>query len=146
MKTGILFLAAIMLLSFGCAGNDDLSRDGNAINTEINEQDTTAFSDDLSKDVGYIVDYYQCTGGFKGYYIISENLKDTLIAYNLPDVYKDSLEFYDKEKPGYSYRYEYKIEFVYTIAGEEDIPACLALYYIRYPYAKQIIVKSASKL
>lgn len=103
-------------------------------------------SGDEFKDTGYIVDSYSCTDGFKGYYIISENLKDTLISYNLPDVYKDPLVFYDMERPEYSYRYEYKIEFVYTIAGEEDIPICVALYHIRYPYARQIIIKSANKL
>ncbi|MDR0567436.1 MAG: hypothetical protein LBG47_10470 [Prevotellaceae bacterium] len=103
-------------------------------------------NDDEFKDVGYIVDSYSCTDGLKGYYIISENLKDTLIAYNLPDVYKHPLVFYDMESPEYSYRYEYKIEFVYTIAEKEDIPICLALYHIRYPYARQITIKLASKL
>jgi hypothetical protein len=124
-----------------------------AIQVPVISQDTEIKLDILSqasdyglKDTGYIVDSYSCTDGLKGYYIISENLKDTLIAYNLPDVYEVPSVFYDIERPEYSYRYEYKIEFVYTIAKEEDIPVCLALYPVKYPYAKQITVKSASKI
>jgi hypothetical protein len=37
MKTKNLFLAAIMLLSFGCADNEDLSKDDDAANTEVSE-------------------------------------------------------------------------------------------------------------
>jgi hypothetical protein len=37
MKTKNLLLSIILLLSFGCSNNDDLSKDDNAANTEVNE-------------------------------------------------------------------------------------------------------------
>jgi hypothetical protein len=104
---------------------------------------------------GYIIDYDQCAG-FKergettakasGYYIISENLKDTLLTYNLPDdLFEFPWAFFKNESP---YRYEYKIRFTYRLAEEEEKinPLCTAQYAVLYPYAKQVIINKARKL
>jgi hypothetical protein len=103
-------------------------------------------SGDELKDTGYIVDSYSCTDGLNGYYIISENLKDTLLSYNLPDIYTDPLIFYDLERPEYSYRYEYKIEFTYSIIENDEPRVCLAMYVARYPNARPVIIKSVRRL
>ena len=42
MKTKILFIAGLILFfAYGYSGNDELSKNGNTANAEVNEQDTT---------------------------------------------------------------------------------------------------------
>jgi hypothetical protein len=83
MKTEILFLAAILLLSFGCADNDDLSEDDNAAKTEVKDMTGT----------GKIVGYSKCYDTEKdstllGIFIITE-ASDSLLTFNIP------LSFFD---------------------------------------------------
>jgi hypothetical protein len=148
MKTKFLnwLFAIVLILLFGCSKEPD---------NEI------VYTD------GYIVDYNSCaafkergetTAKARGYYIISENLKDTLLTFNLPD---DLFEFpwaffgyagtdYDWKEGGstLAYRYEYKIRFTYRLAEEEEkiILLCNAFLYDPYLRAKQVIIKTASKL
>jgi hypothetical protein len=135
MRTRILFLSCILLLLSGCINKEGLPQEDNIAKTGINENTEI-------KDTGYIVDYQPCSSSFGGYYIISENLKDTLLTYNLLDFYETPLDFGD----GVSHQYEYKIEFTYTIAKDSDYPLCTTFYNILYPYAKHIIIKSVYRL
>jgi hypothetical protein len=108
------------------------------------------------KDIGYIVDYAGCDGYGEafGYYIITENQKDTLVTYNLPDgVYTFPQSFYDNPEP---YRYSYGIAFTYRLAaGDEKRGAvCPAMYQPHRLYwnkestgeEKQVIIISAGKI
>ena len=106
---------------------------------------------------GYIVNYDYCgglemeekTAKANGYFIISENLKDTLLTYNLPDnLFEFPLAFFGRESSEHSYRYDYKIGFTYRIAKESEriYTLCPAMYPRKYSNARQIIIDSASNL
>jgi heat shock protein HslJ len=102
---------------------------------------------------GYIIDYDMC-GGFLergattakayGYYIISENKADTFLTYNIPAPFDElPLAFFNGDS---SYRHE-KIRITYRVAEESEkvYVVCPAIYPIRYPNAKQIIITSIEK-
>jgi hypothetical protein len=140
-----VLLAIVLIASFGCSKEPH---------------------DDTVYTVGYIVDYERCAG-FKergettacanAYFIISENLQDTILTYNLPD---DLFEFPSAffvhagpdyswdDNPGHPYRYAYKIRFTYRLAEEEEkiILVCDAFHYKFYPRTKQAIINKVSKL
>ena len=95
--------------------------------------------------VGYIVDYGMCdqcrvipnengdSASACLYYIITEDLKDTFAAFNLPDnPLRLPVEFFNNwPNNGSLYRYTYKIQFEY----EEDFPKpCTDMGPSRFPY------------
>jgi hypothetical protein len=156
MKTKFLIgLFAIgLILSFGCSG--ELKVEG-----DIDElRDSAIYTE------GYIVNYNRCVGlkergeataKARGYYIISENLQDTLLTYNLPDdLYEFPLAFFGYAPSDYdwiegspepAFRYTYKIKFTYRLAKEEEkiIPVCDAFHYDLYHMAKQVIIDKIKK-
>lgn len=114
-----------------------------------------------SKKKGYIVGFDSCTINHHykiGYIIITEDLKDTLITYNLSDntykmpasvllnpsntLYKiPELYFQNyRNSPFFpeSLRYEYPVNFSYSIANEDEIVS-LSINY-------QIIIKSVTNV
>lgn len=117
---------------------------------------------------GYIVGYDPCTINHHyriGYVIISQDLKDTLVTYNLSDiVYKmpasvvfnsDTLYkipwLYFQNYFGTPYfpdtlRYKYGVKVSYSIAKESEMVYNLCTYAISpKPSDNQIIIKSATK-
>ena len=84
--------------------------------------------DNLLKE-GYIVGFEPCSyqHHYKiGYAIITTNLKDTLMTYNLPDsIYTFPSEYFNNYvNTGYfpsNARYEFKIKFSCTIAKGDEI-------------------------
>jgi hypothetical protein len=155
MKTKSLigFLTALFLLSWGCT-NDPL-------------KDNAEETPDQQKAIqteGYIVGYDPGSGivvqnGFGeagGYFIISADLKDTLLTYNLPkglynfpeDICSRSTHpIYPSLFPD-SYREAFKIQFSYDIASEEELVHNIYIgITLILPFnATQVIIKSASKI
>jgi hypothetical protein len=106
---------------------------------------------------GYIVGFDPCSlknNYATGFAIISMNLKDTLMTYNLPDsIYRFPLEnFQNYENTGYfptDLRFKYKIRVTYAIATESEKISLFCLAYINqseFINATQVIIKSASKI
>jgi hypothetical protein len=84
--------------------------------------------DKIPQNEGYIVGFDPCSyqHNYKlGYAIITTNLKDTLMTYNLPDsifIFPPEY-FYNYFNSGYfpsKARYEFKIKFTYTIANKDQ--------------------------
>jgi hypothetical protein len=84
-------------------------------------------SDNLYKE-GYVVGFEPCSyqHNYKlGFAIITSDLSDTLMTYNLPDsifVFPPEY-FYNYYNSGYfpsKARYEFKIKFTYTIANKDQ--------------------------
>jgi hypothetical protein len=84
-------------------------------------------NDNPYKD-GYIVGFEQCSyqHNYKlGYAIITTDLRDTLMTYNLPDsifIFPPEY-FYNYINSGYfpsKARYDFKIKFTYTIANKDQ--------------------------
>jgi hypothetical protein len=109
---------------------------------------------------GVTVDTYTQTGSSRGYFIISDNKKDTLVTYNLPsDLFDFSIECFDSPDPHEmcafpdKFRYNFKIRMTYEIASEtlRDGCWCFALYGLYskfYPIGKysEVFIKSIIKL
>ncbi|RPH25544.1 MAG: hypothetical protein EHM93_19925 [Bacteroidales bacterium] len=137
---------------------------------------TTAFSCkkddiDLKQAEGYIVGFDPCTINHHyriGYVIITADLKDTLITYNLSDnTYKmpasvmcSTSDTIYKIPEGYfsnfrnsayfpkSVQYEFKIKLVFTKANENEMVFNVCTHDINqadFNNAKQVIIKSATK-
>lgn len=116
---------------------------------------------EVYSDVGYIVGFDPCTGGFldnenKGFIIITEQSKDTLLTYNLPP---DIFTFPNAYFANYWYvflfpdsaKYDYKISFEYSFTEENDKVAsfCVADIYLGdfnyFVRNRQVILISARK-
>ena len=104
---------------------------------------------------GYIVGFNPCSLKNQyatGYVIITQDLKDTLMAFNFPDtIYKFPLVFFqDYENTGYfpsNVRFEYKIRITYTIATESEkiYPFCFAnINQSEFYKTTQVIIKTVS--
>ncbi|MDR2086152.1 MAG: hypothetical protein LBP72_03145 [Dysgonamonadaceae bacterium] len=129
----------------------------------------TSMSDDFPEQndqwEGYIVGWEGCSGSSingeygeaKGYYIVSSDLKDTLLTYNLPsDVFKFSATCFNRGRfftPVWFedvFRYAFRGYFEYEIVPEEEkiIPICPAITLIRpeAAHAQQVIIKSVKKI
>lgn len=129
-----------------------------SISMEIEEKTVDAV--DLQMD-GYIIGFDRCSGvkiddgkgKAGGYYIVSTNLKDTVLTYNLPEnifdfpagcfpaTFSSPVWFSD------TYNKEFKVNIQYKIAFKEEIvyPLCQGNILIQNVNATQIIVKSARK-
>ncbi|MDR3286913.1 MAG: hypothetical protein LBT27_05680 [Prevotellaceae bacterium] len=90
-----------------------------------------------------------------GYYIVSEDLRDTLLTYNLPkNIFNfpsscfSTTNFYTPRWFPNEFRNEFKMKISYEIASEEDMIfyVCLANVLIQHVNATQIIIKSANKI
>jgi hypothetical protein len=106
----------------------------------------------------YIVGYDACPGVYiqngtaksRGYVLVSENLEDTLLTYNLPD----NLFIFPAEiMPGdafgldlfpQEYRFTYKVQMNYVPMTEEEIlgtfAPCITLYEQKYYFVPTFIV------
>ena len=91
MKPKVLILSIVLLLSFGCFNNNDLSQGDNATETEVK----------LLTGVGKIVGYSKChdaekNSTFLGILIITE-ANDSLLTFNIPfsffDLDSNQLEY-----------------------------------------------------
>jgi len=113
-------------------------------------------NDKISENEGYIVGFDPCAyqHHYKiGYAIITSDLKDTLMTYNLSDsIYSFPPEyFYNYFNTGYfpsTARYEFKIYFSYTVAEENEKVYNLCTTDINmadFKNAVQVIIKSVSK-
>jgi hypothetical protein len=115
----------------------------------------------------YIVGYDACSvgnstndsGEYKtgGYLIVSENLADTLVAYNLPN---GMFDFQEEIMPGdifgfnffpQEYRFTYPMQMTYRTATEEEIQnvvkPCLTYYPVLYNIEPTyIVITSISKI
>ncbi|MCL1943077.1 MAG: hypothetical protein FWF54_05960, partial [Candidatus Azobacteroides sp.] len=152
--------------------------DGNLL--EINAKDDAWPSDlaewkilnknDYKQTTGYIVGYETCgltiengTGHAKGYIVISEDMKDTLTVYNLPqDIYSFPAKIFPETQVWHvnvsfpeQYRYAFKLHMKYTVSSEEEIQhlglkeycTISAMYPIieTYKNCVPVIVNSAEK-
>jgi len=100
-------------------------------------------STDVHKTTGYIVaqivghysyfdeEYAQ----FNGYYIISEDLQDTLATYNLPENMRKFPREFFANKENYRYTYKLVLEYQSTVSNSVVVPA---MYPVTFPYAKYI--------
>jgi hypothetical protein len=111
----------------------------------------------------YIVGYDVCSGvevlnnkmsKSKGYLLISDDLKDTLLTYNLPDsLFVFPVKIMPTSVFGFNffpeqYRFAYKIQMTYQIASEEQkmFFPCITLYPQLYSIEPvQIIITSIHK-
>jgi hypothetical protein len=115
----------------------------------------------------YIIGYDACSignisndsGEYRtgGYLFVSENLTDTLVAYNLPNrIFNFSEELMPKEIFGFNffpeeYRLTYPVQMTYRIATEEEIQnvvkPCITYYLVLYNIEPvYIIITSISKI
>ncbi|RUT73008.1 hypothetical protein [Ancylomarina longa] len=117
---------------------------------------------------GYIVGFDPCTINHQyriGYVIISTDLKDTLVTYNLSDpsykmpasvlfnlsdtLYKIPESYFEnyRNSPFFpkSLRYEYPIKFSFSIANEDEMIFNLCTTDILFLDFTQVIIKSAIK-
>jgi hypothetical protein len=102
------------------------------------------------KAVGYIVGFY-CSSYYEGtpvmppqYYIVTENLVDTLLAFNLQ--YELPLDVNDTG----NHRFDYKVYFTYRMANQQEIESnariCNTFFYDPYNRAKPIMINSFEKI
>jgi hypothetical protein len=121
--------------------------------------------------VGYVVGYETCGLSLdnreaKGYIVISEDLKDTLTVYGLPEIFEFPEEAFSvalSEDRGLTnaafpekFRYMFKMRFTYTLSSDKEVIAlelramCVisAIYPIRPTYRNcvPVIINSATKL
>ena len=115
--------------------------------------------EDLYEFDGYIVGFVPCTVQYHyriGYEIISSNLKDTLVTYNLSDekfqmpasvigssgetLYKIPESFFQAS----SSRYELKIKGTFRFAKDNEVPTHLCADYLAINY-KTVIFTIATK-
>ena len=120
-------------------------------------------SDNISTK-GYIIGYDVCSGVHiendegkaGGYLFVSENLKDTLAAYNLPDnLFTFPAAIMPKNIFGFNlfpqeYRFTYKIQMTYRLMTKEEqqeaSKPCITLYLLKYPINPvYIFIQSISK-
>jgi hypothetical protein len=110
----------------------------------------------LTRCDGYIVGFDPCTVNIDhstGYYIISSDLRDTLLTYNLPDtLYKFPAEYFQNYlNSSYfplSARHEFiiHINYVVTPANEKKYSLCSGdINTSEFNNAVQVIIKSATK-
>jgi len=138
MKKLVLFIAALLVL-YSCG----------KLETEP-----------IQNIEGYIVAFDQCTAPSRvnGFYIVSTNLKDTILTYNLPDSLFNIPRSYFQgwmQSPylADSLRFKFKLNASYTFTKKEDIYCfpCIGIIStaIRNKYfynAKEVKIKSAIKL
>ncbi len=114
-------------------------------------------NDNISPKEGYIVGFDPCSyqHNYKiGFAIITTDLKDTLITYNLPDsIYTFPPEYFNNyASTGYfpsKARYEFKIRFTYRIAAEDEKVYNLCTADINesdFYKAKQVIIETVLKI
>jgi hypothetical protein len=118
--------------------------------------------------IGYVVGYETCglSLGKPGYIVITEDLKDTLAVYGLPEIFDFPAEAFPvthSNDPGLinaafpeKFRYAFKMQFTYTLSSEKEIhelgihESCVipAIYLIRSTFNNcvPVIVNSATKL
>jgi hypothetical protein len=183
MKTKILFSITFLfsaLFFFNCSNDADLSEKEHKDNV-AQESEQEAISTHTQGDEyvdGYIVGYETCgleigdgKGIAKAYMVITEDLKDTLAVYNLPQdiyVFPENL-FSDAKSKGLinasfrtnnndakQYRYAFKIRFDYTSVSEETLQEhglkedCVipAIYLVRHTYENcvPVVINSAIKI
>ncbi len=122
----------------------------------------------IKNSVGFIVGFDPCTINHQyriGYIFISEDLKDTLVTYNISDetfkmpanillnsndtIYKITEEYFQNFRacPYFpiSERYKYKVEISYSLAKENEMIYYLCTTDILFLNFKQIVVKSIKK-
>ena len=146
---GLSFLFVFCVLIFNNCTQDAM------IGGEAEQKDDSETYSELIQ--GCIIDYDRCsdisekgekTAKANAYYIISENLKDTLLTYNLPDdLFEFPLAFFGYEASEHSFRYDFKIKFTYRMAKEDEkiLVACPDIHLRKYSNAKQIIIISANE-
>ena len=123
--------------------------------------------DNLIENKGYIVGFDPCTVSASyriGYLIITEDLKDTIVTYNLSDkthkipasvLLRTSDTLYKLPESNFenfrsspffedSLRFNYPINFSYYLAGENEMIFNLCTTDIISLNAPQVIIKSAS--
>jgi hypothetical protein len=119
---------------------------------------------------GYVVGYETCglspdNRKAKGYIVISEDLKDTLAVYGLPEIFEFPAEVFSKPVQGLTimlnmafpekFRYAFKMQFTYTLSSEEELidrelkAGCAypAIYMLQETYRNcvPVIINSATK-
>jgi hypothetical protein len=124
--------------------------------------------DDDERITGYVVGYETCglSLGKAGYIVISEDLKDTLAVYGLPEIFEFPDEAFSKPTSGLTimlnmafpekFRYAFKMKFTYTPSSMEEVMAlgigegCAypAFYLLQETYKNcvPVIIHSATKL
>jgi hypothetical protein len=138
--TAVMLILAGMIIACGKSDNDDIFLTG----------------------IYYVIGYDACsnvtineeTGEAEGYYIVSPDLKDTLLTYNLPkDVFSFpatcfSQSWYTPHWFPDSFKNSFKMQISYRIASKEEAEfvVCPAIFLIQDVNAKQIIIKSANKI
>ncbi|MDR1985116.1 MAG: hypothetical protein LBQ28_09905 [Prevotellaceae bacterium] len=110
----------------------------------------------------YVSGYEACSGvsingangEAGGYYIVSADLKDTLLTYNFPkNVLTFPVEIFHStlSTPAWfpaSHEKAFKIQLSYRVASEEEriYPICTGMVFIQNVNATQIIINSATKI
>jgi hypothetical protein len=132
MKT-LKFLFVLLALSV-CFVPGDAAADpppfGDAVLKRLSSGGT-----EPKEGTGYIVGYETCglsleTWDATGYYVISEDLKDTLAVYGLPKIFEFPAEAFpitrtregtlNKAFPE-KFRYAFKMRFTYTLSSEKEV-------------------------
>jgi hypothetical protein len=124
--------------------------------------DMSADLEELKERTGYVVGYETCGLSLdnrkaQGYIVISEDLKDTLAVYGLPEIFEFPEEAFSatmSNDPGLinaafpeKFRYAFKMQFTYTLSSEEEVVAlgikkpCVipAMYSIRETYRNCVL-------
>jgi hypothetical protein len=139
----------------------------------MNPKDWTeiARSGAVNETTGYVVGYETCGMSFesrkaKGYIVISEDLKDTLAVYGLPEIFEFPEEAFSVPTSGLTimlnmafpekFRYAFKIRFTYTRSSMEEVIAlgigegCFYpdIYVLQETYrnCKPVIINSAIRM
>ena len=145
MKTNILKLTAILLVSAGCFSS--CSKKG----------------DNLSQNAYYVVGgsgayILDETWNAIDYLLVSENLKDTIATFDLPDdLFTFPAEIMGTNFCGFAffpdeYRFRYKVQMTGKLFTEEEeqnaYAICNALWHVPYPYLmpRHIFITSISKI
>lgn len=136
-----------------------------ACDTKVSDNQLPAELSPVSEpyqDTYYVVGYLPCSGieeysdgtaKSEGYFIISENLQDTLLTFNLPDTLfqfpKEIFGWCRQFTDSYRYRFHFNMEYDITPAEETKYEriVCTANYdQSEYHNATEIIITSTSKI
>jgi hypothetical protein len=139
MKTKLftMVLCSLMLFGLGCSSENEpnVSDNGKEQPVNLQEEEPNVPEEeepnvpgenepDVPKEEGYIVGQHPCTRALGdkpgGYYIITENPRDTFLTFNMPDsVAELPLIFKVPDKDG-PFRCDYKIRLTYRIVEENE--------------------------
>jgi hypothetical protein len=171
MKTLKFWVFAVLALSMAVACSENNTLEQGIDNLEEQDVLKGQLSGGEPKErIGYVVGYETCGLSLdnrqaKGYIVISEDLKDTLAVYGLPEIFKFPAEAFPVTTAAHGimnaafpekFRYAFKMRFTCTLSSEKEVidlemrESCivLAMYPIRETYKVRtfVIVNSATKI